>query len=302
MKRFFIILTFFICLLSSPKFAFSQELNCTVDYASQIAGSANKQVFDQLKKTIFDFMNNSKWTNDNYLPIERIECSIFINILTSLGGDEYTASIQVESRRPVFKSSFNAPLFNYIDNDFQFKFAQFTNLEFNLNAFQNNLTSVLMYYAYVVIAEDYDSYAPLGGTPYWQKAQLIVQNAQSASEKGWKSFENNKNRYWLVENQLQPLYQGIRDFTYKYHKDGFDIMWDKSDEGRANILKSIELLVPVYKNRPASFNMEVLFIAKRDELVNIFSQAPNEEKAKAVELLMLVDPANTPKYLKIQGN
>ncbi len=297
-KRYLIIIIFLV----SAKISFSQELNCTVDYASQIAGSANKQIFDQLKKTIFDFMNNSKWTNDAFAPTERIECSIFINILSSLGGDEYTASIQIESRRPIFKSSFNAPLFNYIDNDFQFKFAQFTNLEFNLNAFQNNLTSVLMYYAYVVIAEDYDSYSPLGGTPYWQKAQLIVQNAQSAAEKGWKSFENNKNRYWLVENQLQPLYQGIRDFTYKYHREGFDIMADKVDEGRANILKSIELLVPVYKNRPASFNMEVLFIAKRDELVNIFSAAPNEEKTKAVELLMLVDPANTPKYLKIQGN
>lgn len=297
LKRFLILLVFVV----SAEFSFSQELNCQVDYATQIQGSTNKQIFDQLKKTVFEFMNNQKWTNHVYTATERIDCSLFFNITQVVGTDEYAATLQIESRRPVYKSSFNAPLFNYIDNNFQFKFQQFTNLQYNMNAFDNNLTAVLMYYAYVILAEDYDSYSPNGGTEFWQKAQLIVQNAQSASEKGWKSFESNKNRYWLVENQLQPLYQGIRDCMYKYHRNGMDIMSEKPDEGRAAILKSLELLIPVYKSRPASFNMEVFFIAKRDELVNIFSQGTSEEKNKAQETLMLVDPANTPKYLKITG-
>jgi hypothetical protein len=152
----------------------------------------------------------------------------------------------------------------------------------------------------VILAQEYDSFSPLGGTPYWQKAQLVVQNAQTAAEKGWKSSDGNKNRYWLIENQLQPVFQGIRDCIYKYHREGLDIMSEKVNEGRANILKALDLLMPVYNNRPASFNMQLFFNAKGDEIVKVFSQATPEEKNKAVELLMRVDPANTTKYLKIQ--
>lgn len=283
--------------------SFSQELNCQVSIVSQqVQGTVEKQVFDQMQKIVFEFMNNTKWTKDAFTQQERIDCSIMINVTQKLSTDEYAGTIQIQSRRPIYKSSYFSPLFNYIDENFQFKFQQFTQLEFNLNTFQNNLTSVLAYYAYVIIALDYDSYSPLGGTEYWQKAQTIVNNAQTTSEKGWKSSEGTKNRYWLVENQLQPLFQGIRDCTYKYHREGLDIMSEKVDEGRANILKSIDLLIPVYNNRPASFNMQLFFNAKGDELVNIFSQGLGDEKAKAVEKLMLIDPANTTKYLKIQGN
>lgn len=299
-KRTFITLVF---LIAANTISFAQELNCKVTInTQQIQGTVQKQIFEQMQKSIFEFVNNRKWGNDLYTSQERIEFEILINVTQSLGSDEYLGTLQIQSRRPVFKSSFNAPLFNYIDENFQFKYQQFSQLEFNDNNFQNNLTSVLAYYAYVILALDYDSFSPLGGTPYWQKAQLVVQNAQTASEKGWKSNEGNKNRYWLVENQLQPVFQGIRDCMYKYHREGMDIMSEKSNEGRAKILSALELLVPVYNNRPASFNMQLFFNAKGDEIVNIFSQATAEEKSKAVELLMRIDPANTTKYLKIQGN
>jgi hypothetical protein len=298
-KRIVIILFVFIGSLSLN----AQELNCQVTINSQqIQGTVNRQIFDQMKTVIFEFMNNRRWTNDVYLGTERIDCSILIILTQALGTDEYLGTIQVSSNRPTYKASYPSPLFNYIDENFQFKFQQFTQLEFNDNTFQNNLTSVLAFYAYVILAQDYDSFSPLGGTPYWQKAQIVVQNAQTASEKGWKSTEGNKNRYWLVENQLQPLFLGIRNCMYKYHREGLDIMADKVNEGRANILKALELLVPVYQNRPASFNMQLFFNAKQTEIVNVFSQAPPDEKNKAVELLMKVDPANTTKYLKIQGN
>ena len=299
-KRTLIALVF---LIAANTISFAQELNCKVTInTQQIQGTVQKQIFEQMQKSIFEFVNNRKWGNDVYTSQERIEFEIMINVTQSLGSDEYLGTLQIQSRRPVFKSSFNAPLFNYIDENFQFKYQQFSQLEFNDNNFQNNLTSVLAYYAYVILALDYDSFSPLGGTPYWQKAQLVVQNAQSASEKGWKSSEGNKNRYWLVENQLQPVFQGIRDCMYKYHREGMDIMSEKSNEGRAKILSALELLVPVYNNRPASFNMQLFFNAKGDEIVNVFSQATAEEKSKAVELLMRIDPANTTKYLKIQGN
>ncbi|MBN8693355.1 MAG: DUF4835 family protein [Bacteroidetes bacterium] len=298
-KRIFIALFFVFAGLQIS----AQELNCQVSIVSQqVQGTVEKQVFEQMQKIVFEFMNNTKWTKDLYTQQERIDCSILINVTQKLSTDEYLGTIQIQSRRPVYKSSYYSPLFNYIDENFQFRFQQFTQLEFNLNTFQNNLTSVLAFYAYVVIAMDYDSYSPLGGTQYWQMAQTIVNNAQTTSEKGWKSSEGTKNRYWLIENQLQPVFQGIRDCNYKYHREGLDIMSDKVDQGRANILSSLDLLIPVYNNRPASFNMQIFFNAKGDELVNVFSKGLPEEKSKAVEKLMLVDPANTTKYLKISNN
>jgi hypothetical protein len=247
-------------------------------------------------------MNNTKWTKDLYTSSERIDCSVLINVTSKVSADEYTGTIQVQSRRPIYKSSYSSPLVNYIDDKFSFKYQQFQQLEFNLNTFQNNLTSVLAFYAYVVIANDYDSFSNLGGTEYFQKAQLIVSNAQSASELGWKSFETNKNRYWITENALQPVFQPIRECMYKYHRLGLDIMYEKPDEGRKEILKSTDLLLTVYKNRPASYIMELFFNAKADEIVNIFSKGLPDEKTKVVETLTTVDPANTTKWYKIQAN
>ena len=280
----------------------AQELNCQVIInTSQIQGSANKQIFDQLQKSIFDFVNNRKWSNDIFASQEKINCTFQIIINKSLGSDEYSASIQVESARPIYKSAYSSTIFNFQDDDFQFKFQQFSQLEFNENTFQNNLTSVLAYYAYVVLANDYDSFSPLGGTQYWQKAQQIVNNAQSANESGWVSSQSQRNRYWLVENTLQQVFKGLRDCMYEYNKNGLDIMFEKTDEGRAAILKSLDLLMPVYKSRPASFNMQLFFNAKADELVNIFKGASPEEKTKIMELLSTLDPSRTNKYSKIQG-
>jgi hypothetical protein len=294
---------FLIIFLITTKFTFSQELNCQVSVVStQIQGTTEKQIFDQLQKAIFEFMNNTKWTKDNFTIEERIDCSILINVTQKLSVDEYKATIQVQGRRPVFNSSYFSPTLNYIDENFVFKYQQFQQLEFNLNTFSNNITSVLAYYAYVILAHDYDTYSNLGGTEYFQKAQIIVANAQSASETGWKSFESNKNRYWIPENALQPVFQPIRECMYKYHRLGLDIMYNKADDGRKEILKSLDLLVGVYKNRPASFIMELFFNAKVDELVNIFSKGFPDEKTKAVETLTTVDPAKSTKYFKIQGN
>lgn len=299
MHNYIFLFLFFI----SGHFLFSQELNCQVSVVSpQIQGTTEKQIFEQLQKSIFEFMNNTKWTKDNFTTSERIDCSILINVTQKAGTDDYRATIQIQSRRPVFKSSYFSPTFNYIDENFAFRYQQFQQLEFNLNTFSNNITSVLAYYAYLIIANDYDTYSNLGGTEYFQKAQLVVSNAQSAAESGWKSFESNKNRYWIVENALQPVFQPIRECMYQYHRLGLDIMNEKADEGRKEILKSTELLLGVYKNRPASFIMELFFDAKSDELVNIFSKGFPDEKAKIVETLTTVDPANSTKYFKIQGN
>lgn len=154
-------------------FSFSQELNCQVSVVSpQIQGTTEKQIFDQLQKAIFEFMNNTRWTKDNYTTAERIDCSILINVTQKLSVEDYRATIQVQSRRPIFKSSYFSPTVNYIDENFTFKFQQFQQLDFNLNTFSNNLTSVLAFYAYIVIANDYDTFSNLGGTEYFQKLKL----------------------------------------------------------------------------------------------------------------------------------
>lgn len=278
----------------------AQELNCQIEINySQVQGSTNKQIFDQMKKSIYEFMNNTKWTTETYAQQEKIECSLLIVIKESDGNDNYSGTIQVTCRRPVYKSAYYTEILNIEDEYFQFRFQQFSQLEFNINTFQSNLTQVLAYYAYVIIATDNDSFAPQGGTGYWQKAQQVVNNSQTANETGWKSSQNNKNRYWLVENTLQPVFKGIRDCLYEYCRNGLDNMYENADDSRATILKSLELLKPVYNARPASFNMQVFFNSKRDELINIFKGGTSEEKSKVKEILMLVDPAGTTKYDKI---
>lgn len=284
--------------------AVAQELNCQVDINySQIQGSTNKQIFDQLKRQITEYMNNTKWTSDVFTQQEKIECSILIIVKTDDGGGQYSGTIQITSRRPVFKSSYYTQVLNIEDEYFQFTYQQFSQLDntANINTFQNNLTSVLQYYAYVILATDYDSFSSLGGTAYWQKAQLVVQNAQTAAETGWKQSQNQRNRWWLVENTLQPLYKGIRDCMYEYCMKGLDKMSDGPDDARASILKSLELLIPVAKARAGSYNMQVFFNAKRDEIINIFKGGTPEEKTKVMEILATVDPSGTTKYQKITG-
>ncbi len=295
----------FVLFLITRGASFAQELNCQIDINyTQLQGSTNKQIFEQMKNSIFQFMNNTKWTNEVFTQAEKIECSILIIVKESNGVDQYSGTIQVQSRRPVYKSSYYTPVLNVEDENFQFTYQQFTTLDFNINTFQNNLTSVLQYYAYVILAADYDSFSPGGGTPYWQKAQLVVQNAQSASETGWKNtgaITNQKNRYWLVENTIQPVFKGIRDCMYDYCRNGMDHMYENQEEARAAILKSLELLIPVYKARPASFNMQLFFNAKRNEIISVFKGATPEEKTKVMEILMTVDPAGTTQYQKITG-
>jgi len=298
-------LIFIFCLFFITTRSMAQELNCNIEINfSQIQGSVNKQIFEEMRKSIYEFVNNNKWATETYLNQEKIDCSFLIVLKESPAQDNYTGSIQVISRRPVYKSGYNTQILNIEDENFIFKYQQFSQLEFNINTFQNNLTSVLAYYVYVILATDNDSFAPLGGTAYWQKAQQIVNNANSQAnpDAGWRSSATGqRNRYWLVENTLQPVFKGIRDCMYDYCRNGLDKMYENPEEARANILKSLDLLKPVYAARPASYSMQVFFNAKRDELINIFKGALPEEKTKVLETLSTVDPAGTTRYAKISG-
>jgi hypothetical protein len=266
--------------------------------SQQIAGS-DKSAFEALKTAIFEFMNNRKWTNESFKLEERIDCSILINLTDRLGTDEYKGTFQVQSRRPIYKTSYNSVLLNYNDQDFQFKYTENQPLEFNDNQFNGNLTAVLGYYAYLIIGLDYDSYALNGGATYLQRALAISNTAQDAAEPGWKAFESNKNRYWLINNMLDASFIPLRECYYNYHRKGLDIMVDNKESGRLAITESIENLKKIHGIKPLSFNMQVFFNAKSDEIINIFSGAFTDEKAKIVNTLNEIDPTNANKYAKI---
>ena len=271
----------------------AQELNCQVQVVSpQIQGTMEKQIFETLQKSIFEFMNNTKWTTDIYSFEERIPCSMFINITEKLSTDEYKATLQIQSTRVAFKTTYNSVMLNHNDAEFQFRYIQFQPLDFTINQHMSNLTSVLAYYAYVILAMDYDSYSLKGGTPWWQKAQTIVANAQNTPEKGWKSSESTKNRYWLVENMLQPLFEPLRNCIYKYHRLGFDVMYQDVEGGRAAVLESLQSLEAIHNQRPLSFPLQIFFNAKNPEIVSLFSGGTQEEKTKIVPLLQKIDPGH----------
>jgi hypothetical protein len=293
---------FLFILLILSKAIVAQELNCTVKVLSPAIQGTERSVFETLETAVKEFMNNTRWTNDNYKQDEKIECNITINVTKRLSVDEFEANIIVQSRRPVYKSSYNTNLINYQDNDFTFKYTPFQPFEFNENTFINNLTSTLGYYAFIFIGLDYDTFSPEGGTPYYQKAQTIVNNAQNAPDKGWKAFEGSKNRYWLAENLANANFKGVRSCLYNYHRMGLDMMTNDVELARKNILESLEGLQKVHNMQMGSFLMQVFFLAKSDEVVNIFSVAAADVKSKLVPILNTIDPGNVTKYEKLRVN
>jgi len=282
---------------------FSQELNCNVQVSAQKVQGSNRQVFINMQKDIYEFMNNTVWTNMVIGYAERIDCNLLINITEQLSADEFRGTLQVQLRRPVFNTTYNTTMLNFIDNNFQFRYVEFQPLEFDPSTHRSNLVSVLAYYAYIIIGIDADSFAPEGGTEYFQIAEKIVTNAQNAPEPGWKPYDGsrNRNRYWLVKNILDKEYAGVRKFLYEYHLNGLDRMESKIGEARINIVESLRLIQETYRKKPDPFMyfLQIILDAKSDEIVNIFSEAFPEEKGRVVEILTEIDPANKSKYQKI---
>jgi len=287
-----------ICL---PFLSSAQELNCMVSVISPRIQLSDKRVFTTLQTSVMEFMNNTRWTSDKYKNEEKIECSMQIEIVERVGSDEFKATIQVSSRRPVYGTSYNSPVLNYKDDDFNFRYVEYQPFEYNDGQVNPNLVMVLAYYAYTIIGLDYDSYAPLGGGPYFAKAQAIVANSANSAEPGWKAFEGLRNRFWLMENINNPIYKPIRQFYYDFHRKGLDMMSKKRDESVRLIGSSLEKLRRVHNDKPLSVFMKTLFDAKADEMVNLFKDAPNDVKNIAKETLSTIDPINTSKYQKITG-
>lgn len=291
----------FVILLSVASFAISaQELKCRIQVVSQQISGTNKQIFQTLQSELYEFMNNRKWTNHVYNEDERIECTFLINLEQQVSADEFKGSIQIQASRPAYNSTYNSVMFNHKDNDLQFRYIEYQPLEFSETQHSSNLTSILAFYVYFVLGLDYDSFAMEGGTPYFQKAEKIVNNAQNAPESGWKAYEHGRNnRYWLIENVMNDKYSGIREFNYQYHRQGLDNMVAKPNDGRSTIAESLKLLQKVNRETPNLIFLKAVTTAKADEFVNIFSESFPDEKNRVVQLLKEIDPTNSSKYQKI---
>lgn len=293
---------FFTILLFLVSFSLSaQELRCNVQVITNQIQGTNKQKFATLQKSIYEFINSRSWTNHVFSNEERIEANILINLTEEISSDEFRGTIQIQSRRPVYNSSYSTVLFNYMDNNLHFRYTEHEPLEFSESRHISNLTSILAFYVYIIIGLDYDSFSLNGGTEFFQKAETIVSNAQNAPQRGWRSFESNRNRYWLIANLRDSRYAPLREWNYRYHRTGLDRMSERPSDARREIAESLELLQRVYREKPDPFMhvMQVMINAKSDELVNVFSESNPEEAARVAAILREIDPANTPKYQQI---
>ena len=277
----------------------AQELRCRVLVQHSDIASGNRELFQEMQRNIEDFMNSRVWTEIPFEEFEKIDMRLNIRITQQISNRNFTADFQIQANRPVFNSTYTTTLFNHVDENITFEYDENQTIEFAENSFISNLSSVLAFYAYIVLGLDADSFAPNGGSNYFQKAQQVASSATSYSTSEWGPSSNRENRYWLVENILNTSFSGFRSAMYLYHRQGLDIMHDKPAEARRTIIKALEELDQVHRARPGAFLLSVFFYAKRAELIQIFSESMQDEKNQSVTLLKRLNPANVNEYDRI---
>lgn len=278
----------------------SQELQATVSVNYQQVNNGNPQLFKNLEKQVKEFLNNTKWTDREVPDVEKIECNFFINI-SKYGSNDFEATLQVQSSRPIYNSTFSSPILNINDKNFSFRFIEFETMVYDQNSFNSNLVSVLAFYSNLIIGLDQDSFAPNGGTKYLDIASNIVNVAQTSGYKGWSLSEgNNNNRNFLISDLLSSTFSPFRSAMYEYHRLGLDLMQEDLVKGKEGVAKSIQTLSEIQKVRPNSLIMRTFFDAKADEVVSIFSDGPRIDVTKLVETLNRISPLNSQKWNKIR--
>ena len=295
---------FLLILVVAFKISSAQELKANITVVSnQVGNNVSQNVFRTLQTALNNFINTRKWTPDNFQQNERIECSFFLNLQPTGDLNVYNASLTIQAARPVYNTSYLSPIINFKDENVIFKYVEFQQLEFNENrisgsdALVSNLTAVIAYYAYMILAFDYDSFSPRGGDPYFQKAQNIINNAPDGRGiSGWKAFDGVRNRYWLVENMLNSRYTIMHDVYYNYYRLGMDKLYEDENASRVEVLNVLNLLNNFNTDNPNKMINQFFFQGKSTELIKIFSKAPQQDKARASELLQKMDITNAPKY------
>ena len=273
-----------------------QELNCKVVVDALQIQTTERGIFQDMETEFAQFMNNTKWTNDTFEEEETINCNLIINISQMPSIGVFEATVQIVSSRPVYGTNYETVLLNFADRDWTFEFVQSQPLNFNENTFTSNITSLLAFYAYIIIGMDYDSFEELGGEPHYEKAWNVVNNAQQSNFIGWQQFNSVRNRYWLVENLRNPQLEGLRKCLYEYHRNGLDIIADKKDEAEGNILTALSEVQRANRARPRSILTVSFMDAKADELTKLFAESSLVRRRQAYNLLNNTDPARSDSY------
>lgn len=276
--------------------SFSQDLNARVSILSPQVQSTNKRPLEVLETAITEFLNNRKWSDTQLKTEERIDCNLVITIKEWDGSSNFKAEAQILSSRPVYGSAYNTTLLSLNDKNFDFAYSEGQSLDYSDQNYMNNLSSLLAFYAYVVVGLDGDSFSKLGGTPYYSKAQTVLNNAQNAAFTGWKAFEGLRNRYWLIENLNSKSYLPLREILYTYHREGLDLMSENPNKGRKNIAEALPALSSLDKQKQGAMLNQVFFSAKAEEIISIFSKSDPMERTKIYNILADADPANISKY------
>lgn len=290
------VLSLFLVLVFSCVHA--QELNCKVTVNAQQLPNASQQVFKTLETSLSEFVNQTQWTNQTVKQNEKINCSMYITI-TANSSDQFTASIQVQSSRPIYNSTYSSPMLNFNDKDFSFKYTEFESLNFNPTAFDSNLVSVISFYSYVILGIDADSFVLNSGNTYFETAQNISNNAQQSGYKGWSQADGNQSRYFLINDLLSPTYSEIRQTINDYHS-GLDGMSQDLKASKEKIKKSLINLGKIYTSRPNAYLTRVFFDAKSDEIVSVFSGGPSITITDLVDNLNKISPMNSNKWAMIK--
>ena len=288
--------TFF--LLFTFGFAHSQELNCTVTINTQKLSNANQQVFKTLETSISEFINQTSWTNQVFKQNEKINCSMYIT-LSSNNSDQFTGTIQVQSSRLVYNSTYATPVLNFNDKDFNFRYTEFENLIFNPAEFESNLVSVISFYSYMILGMDADSFVPKGGDSYFDIAQNISNIAQQSGYKGWSQSDGNQSRYFFVTDMVSPTYTEIRQSSFMYHS-GLDLMSTDLKVAKEKIKMSLINIGKLNAVKPNAFLTRVFFDAKSDEIASIFSGGPSISITDLTDVLNRASPLNSSKWALIK--
>lgn len=280
----------------------AQELNCTVTINSTQITTSDRGIFRDMKTSIEQFMNGRKWTSDSYKTYEKINCNMLITITKMPSIGNFSASVQVQAARPVYNTNYSSLTFNFADRDFEFEFIESLPLEYNDNTYTTNLTSLLALYAYVIIGVDADSFSELGGTPYFQKALAVVNNAQQSNRAGWQPLGNNRSRYWMVENYNNGQMSDMRKAFYGYHRLGLDTFDKDPDKSREVIVRGLRDVKKVRDVNPTAIMVVSFFDAKSKELANIFSTGNIQIRREAYDIITSIDPSNRSAYDKMIQN
>ena len=288
-----------LLLCAIPSLFWGQELNCRVEINTDQIQNVNKEVFTTLQEAITEYINTNRWGNAQFSANEKIECTMFFTI-KSYSDMAMTGELQVQSLRPVYNSSYTTTLLNFKDTKIDFTYQENEPLVFSETTMESNLTAILNFYAYLILALDFDSFSPFGGDYYFEKAAEVVQMAQSSGEKGWKAFEDTKNRSAVLSAYTDNATKALRSLSYTYHRKGLDEMALSVDKGRAAVTSALEELNKVYDVAPMSVGLSMFKDAKLDELTNIYSKAGTTEKDKVYELLYPIYPTEGQRLKKIK--